>query len=110
VLRCAGGVLELLDEERRAELSGELKIEDEELVRWDEISRKMFIPFHGDGIISQFEGYEELEEFDWEGYREVRRHPAAGPDPGGGGDDVNRYQASKQADVLMLFYLFSPRS
>ncbi len=23
------------------------------------------------------------------------------------GDDVNRYKASKQADVLMLFYLFS---
>ena len=29
----------------------------------------MFIPFHGDGIISQFEGYEDLEELDWEGYR-----------------------------------------
>jgi trehalose/maltose hydrolase-like predicted phosphorylase len=27
-------------------------------------------PFHGDGIISQFEGYDELEELDWEGYRE----------------------------------------
>jgi trehalose/maltose hydrolase-like predicted phosphorylase len=108
VLRCASGVLELLDEERRDKLREELKIEDEELVRWDDISRGMFVPFHGDGIISQFEGYEELEEFDWEGYREkydniqrLDRILEAEE------DDVNRYQASKQADVLMLFYLFS---
>ena len=34
--------------------------------RWEDISRRMFVPFHDDGIISQFEGYEELEELDWE--------------------------------------------
>jgi trehalose/maltose hydrolase-like predicted phosphorylase len=108
VLRCAGGVLQLLDEERRDKLREELGIEDEELVRWDDISRRMFIPTHGDGIISQFEGYEELEEFDWASYREkygniqrLDRILEAEE------DDVNRYQASKQADVLMLFYLFS---
>jgi trehalose/maltose hydrolase-like predicted phosphorylase len=108
VLRCASGVLELLDEERRDKLREQLRIEDEELARWGEISRRMFIPFHGDGIISQFEGYEELREFDWEGYREkydniqrLDRILEAEE------DDVNRYQASKQADVLMLFYLFS---
>jgi trehalose/maltose hydrolase-like predicted phosphorylase len=28
---------------------------------WQEMSRKMFVPFHGDGIVSQFEGYEDLE-------------------------------------------------
>jgi trehalose/maltose hydrolase-like predicted phosphorylase len=108
VLRCASGVLEQLDEERRDRLREELKIEDEELVRWDDISRGMFVPFHGDGIISQFEGYENLEEFDWTGYREkydnIQRldRILEAED-----DDVNRYQASKQADVLMLFYLFS---
>jgi trehalose/maltose hydrolase-like predicted phosphorylase len=77
-------------------------------VRWDEISRKLFVPFHGDGIISQFEGYEKLEEFDWEGYRQkygnIQRLDRILEAEG---DDVNRYQASKQADVLMLFYLFS---
>jgi trehalose/maltose hydrolase-like predicted phosphorylase len=108
VLRCACGVLDLLDEERRQRLAEKLGIEDEELVRWGEVSRKLFVPFHGDGIISQFERYEELKEFDWEGYR--KRHDniqrldriLEAED-----DDVNRYQASKQADVLMLFYLFS---
>jgi trehalose/maltose hydrolase-like predicted phosphorylase len=109
VLRCASGVLELLDEERRAMLVEELRIEDEELVRWDEVSRKLFIPFHGDGIISQFEGYERLEQFPWEEYRErydsIQRLDRILEAEG---DDINRYQASKQADVLMLFYLFSP--
>jgi trehalose/maltose hydrolase-like predicted phosphorylase len=108
VLRCASSALELLDEERREKLRDELKIEDEELARWDEVSRKLFIPFHGDGIISQFEGYEELREFDWVGYAKkygnIQRldRILEAED-----DDVNRYQASKQADVLMLFYLFS---
>jgi alpha,alpha-trehalase len=109
VLRCAGGVLELLDEERRQELRELLEIADEELIRWDKISRKMFIPFHDNGeIISQFEGYEQLKEFDWEGYRQkygdIQRldRILEAED-----DQVNRYQASKQADVLMLFYLFS---
>jgi trehalose/maltose hydrolase-like predicted phosphorylase len=108
VLRCACGVLDLLDEERRAMLEEELGIEDEELVRWGEVSHKLFIPFHGDGIISQFEGYEELAEFDWQEYRKkydnIQRLDRILEAEG---DDVNRYQASKQADVLMLFYLFS---
>lgn len=38
--------------------------------RWREISRKMRIVFHADGIIRQFEGYDRLQEFDWEGYRQ----------------------------------------
>jgi trehalose/maltose hydrolase-like predicted phosphorylase len=108
VLRCASKVLGLLDEEQRTMLTEELQISDEELVRWDEISRKLHIPFHHDGIISQFEGYETLQQFDWEGYREkhgdIHRldRILEAED-----DDVNRYQASKQADVLMLFFLFS---
>jgi alpha,alpha-trehalase len=108
VLRCACQILERLDEKRRQDLRTLLDIQDEELFHWDRVSRKMFIPFHGDHIISQFEGYGELKEFDWEGYQEKY------------GDihrldrileaenrDVNAYKASKQADVLMLFYLFS---
>jgi trehalose/maltose hydrolase-like predicted phosphorylase len=108
VLRCACRVLDLLDEERREKLRETLAIEDEELVRWADVARKMFVPFHGDGIISQFEGYERLEEFDWAGYRkkydDIQRLDRILEAEG---DDVNRYQASKQADVLMLFYLLS---
>ena len=102
-------VLTMLDRitaERRAELTAKLDLRDEEIARWGDISRRMFVPFHGDGIISQFEGYEELEEFDWEGYRKkygnisrLDRILEAE------GDTPNRYRASKQADVCMLFFL-----
>ena len=56
-----------------------------ELERWEDVSRRLYVPFHR-GVISQFEGYGDLAELDWDGYRHaVRRHPAARPDPGGGG-------------------------
>ncbi len=108
VLRCACQVLDLVEETRRRELIEFLRIEDEELARWDDICRRMFVPFHDDRIISQFEGYEHLEEFDWDGYQEkyesIQRLDRILEAEN---DDVNRYKASKQADVLMLFYLFS---
>ena len=77
-------VLDALPEQRRDELSHMLALGRDELDRWDEMSRKLLLPFHDDGILSQFEGYEQLEELDWQGYQsEVREHPAARPDPGG---------------------------
>jgi trehalose/maltose hydrolase-like predicted phosphorylase len=104
----AGKVLELLPESRREALRARLGLSDEEIATWQRMSRKMFVPFHGDGIISQFEGYEDLEELDWDAYREkydsVQRLDrilrAEGDDPG-------RYQLAKQADTVMLFFLFS---
>jgi trehalose/maltose hydrolase-like predicted phosphorylase len=97
----------LLDSERRVELDERLGLGADEVAGWDEISRKMFVPFH-DGVISQFEGYERLEEFDWEDYRakygDIHRLDRLLEAEG---DTVNRYKASKQADALMLFYLFS---
>jgi alpha,alpha-trehalase len=101
-------VLELLPAQRREELTRLLGLRREEIERWDEISRKLMIPFHDDRIISQFEGYGELEELDWKGYRErygnIQRLDRILEAEG---DSANRYKASKQADVLMLFYLLS---
>ncbi len=99
---------ELLSEERYGELYEKLQVQKAETLRWEEISRKMRVVFHDDGIISQFEGYEDLEELDWKKYREkyqnIRRLDRILEAEE---DSVNRYKASKQADVLMLFYLFS---
>jgi alpha,alpha-trehalase len=101
-------LLDLLSEDRSKELCETINLQQEEIDRWKDISRKMTIPFHGEGIISQFEGYDDLKEFDWEGYREkyddIQRldRILEAED-----DTPNRYKASKQADVLMLFYLFS---
>jgi trehalose/maltose hydrolase-like predicted phosphorylase len=62
-------VLGLLPESRLEWLSDRIGLTEVEIACWDEISRKMFVPFHGDGIISQFEGYEELAELDWDANR-----------------------------------------
>jgi trehalose/maltose hydrolase-like predicted phosphorylase len=68
----------------------------------------MFVPFHEDGVISQFEGYEHLEELDWDAYREkydnIQRMDRILRSEG---DDPDRYKLAKQADTVMLFFLFT---
>ena len=108
VLDRALEILQVLPEDIHHQIREKLDLGDKELDRWRDITRRMRIPFHADGIISQFEGYERLEEFDWEGYREkygdIQRLDRILEAEG---DTPNRYRLSKQADVLMLFYLFS---
>lgn len=103
----AAEVLSLLSEDRAGELRRRLDITDEELARWDDISHRMFLPFH-DGVISQFEGYDDLDELDWEAYRarygNIQRLDRI---LRAEGDAPDRYRLSKQADVVMLFFLFS---
>ncbi|AQA05112.1 trehalose-phosphatase [Mycobacterium sp. MS1601] len=91
----------------RLDLREELALTDAELAHWDDVSRRLFVPFHNN-MISQFEGYEVLRELDWIDYR-VRYGNIQRLDRilEAEGDDVNRYQAAKQADVLMLLYLLS---
>jgi trehalose/maltose hydrolase-like predicted phosphorylase len=102
-----GKLLALLPASRAEELRERFGIGDDELAVWRDMSRRMFVPFHDDGIISQFEGYEDLEELDWDAYRakygNIQRLDrilrAEGKDP-------NLYKVTKQADTVMLFYLF----
>jgi trehalose/maltose hydrolase-like predicted phosphorylase len=108
ICETAQTVLDLLPASRRDALRAKIGLGDEEMRRWDEMSRKMFVPFHGDGVISQFEGYEDLEELDWNAYRDrygnVQRLDRI---LRAEGDDPNRYKIAKQADAVMLFFLFS---
>jgi alpha,alpha-trehalase len=106
ILLRAREALDLVREDRSRRLRDRLGLQQEELEEWDSITRKMRVPFHDQGIISQFDGYERLEEFDWEGYQ-LRYHDIQRLDRvlEAEGDTPNRYKASKQADVLMLFYL-----
>jgi alpha,alpha-trehalase len=103
-------VLDAVGDRRAAVLRALLELHPDELDRWRAITRRMTIPFHGDGIISQFEGYESLEPFDWEGYRErygnIERLDRILKAEG---DSPDRYQLSKQADLNMLFFLLEPR-
>jgi len=108
VLCRALDVLDVIPAIRRAELITRLELSADEIARWDDISRRMYVPFHGDGIISQFEGYEKLQELDWNAYRKrygnIQRLELILEAEN---DSANRYKVSKQADVLMLFYVFS---
>ncbi|MEV7794441.1 glycosyl hydrolase family 65 protein [Streptomyces sp. NPDC087512] len=108
VLTRALYVLRCLPAPRRRELLERTGLDDGELARWDTVSRTLHVPFH-EGVVSQFEGYGDLAELDWDGYRarydDIRRLDRILEAEG---DSVNNYRASKQADVLMLGYLFSP--
>jgi alpha,alpha-trehalase len=108
VLQRALEALEVLPPHYRQELVEELTIRDDELDRWRDMTRKMKVAFHADGVLSQFEGYEQLLEFDWEGYRE--RYGNIGRLDRvleAEGDSTDRYKLAKQADVLMLLFLLS---
>src|SRR5690606_39383052 len=104
VLQRALDALNVLPEERRTELRERLALTREEITRFEDVARKMYVPFH-DGVISQFDGYAALAELGWAGSRErygdIRRLDRILEAEG---DTPNRYKASKQADVLMLFY------
>jgi trehalose/maltose hydrolase-like predicted phosphorylase len=108
VLRKAAQALGELPPHYRREVTESLALGPAELDRWRDIAAKMLVVFREDGVLAQFEGYERLREFDWEGYisrygsiqRLDRLLEAEG-------DTTNRYQVSKQPDVLMLLYLLS---
>ena len=108
-LRRALDVLDVLPPRRARELTETLDLGPIELDRWRDICRKMRVCFHDDGIISQFEGYGDLAELDWAGYRsrygDIHRLDRILEAEG---DSPNHYKLSKQADALMLFFLLSP--
>ncbi|MET9379454.1 glycoside hydrolase family 65 protein [Streptomyces sp. NPDC002992] len=97
-----------LSDARRAELTERLSLDAGELSHWEDVSRRLYVPFHR-GVISQFEGFGELAELEWDRYRDrygdIRRLDRILEAEG---DTVNRYQASKQADTLMLGHVFRP--
>ena len=101
-----------LTEEFSDDILGELQMRvgfnSDDIKLWKDISSRMFVPFNDKGIIMQFEGFESLEELDWDKYRDkygetMRLDRILEKE----NDSPNRYRACKQADVLMLFYLFS---
>ena len=107
-LRCAERALCELGNDRSHEIMARLGITAEDRRLWSRVASKLRVVFHGGHIISQFDGYDDLKEFDWAAYtqrygdiqRLDRILEAEGETP-------NAYKVGKQADVLMLFFLFS---
>jgi beta-phosphoglucomutase family hydrolase len=83
----------------------------EEVEKWKDICTKMNVIMTDSGIISQFEGYFDLKELDWDYYRKKydnihrmdRILKAEGNTP-------DAYKVAKQADTLMTFYVLPPEA
>ena len=110
LLHKIGETWEHLPPETRDALHHKIGFEEAEVKQWKQIVSAMNVVFADDYLLSQFDGYMDLEELDWEEYRRrydsLRRMDrilkAEGREP-------DRYKVSKQADTLMIFYLLDPR-
>lgn len=106
VLRCTRHLVALLADRGGGRLFERLDLRPDELVQWERVSTRLVVPFDREGRIAQFEGYEDLDELDWDAYRE--RYGDIGRLDlilEAEGDTPNRYKVAKQADVLMLFFM-----
>jgi trehalose/maltose hydrolase-like predicted phosphorylase len=109
-MKCALNILEIFKGEHAQQLSRKVGFNKDIIDRWKQILKKMYIPFNRDGIILQFDGFDHLKELDWQKYRKtygdaLRLDRILEKE----GDSPNNYRATKQADALMLFYLFSAK-
>jgi len=103
-------LLEILPAAGRKKLSAKIDLSPDETSRWKDIGDKLGVQITGKGVISQFDGYMELDELDWEHYRNTygdihrldRLLKAEGDSP-------DHYKLAKQADTLMTYYLLSPQ-
>ena len=77
--------------------------------RWKDICKNMNLIISSDDIISQFDGYFDLKELDWQHYRKeygnIHRMDRILKAEGDSPDD---YKVAKQADTLMTFYVLAP--
>ena len=99
-------VIKILPQGHKKRIMKKIKLKEKELKLWDDIIHKINIVANKDGIISQFDGYFGLKDLDWDGYRteygNIQRLDRILKAEGKLPDD---YKLSKQADVLMMFYL-----
>jgi trehalose/maltose hydrolase-like predicted phosphorylase len=89
------------------QLKVKLKLSDDELIKWQDIRSKMNVVIQ-DNILAQYDGYFDLEELDWNYYREtygnIYRMDRLLKSEGKLADD---YKVAKQADTLQTFYNLS---
>ncbi|HKL08249.1 MAG TPA: glycosyl hydrolase family 65 protein [Bacteroidales bacterium] len=108
VIRCALELFKILDEKIINELIQKVGFTNDDMEKCEALIKKMYIPFNKNGTIMQFEGFDKLKDFNWDKYKKkygntLRLDRILEKE----NDSPNNYKACKQADVLMLFYLFS---
>ncbi len=87
------------------EILDKISLTEKEIERWSDIQQKLNLIVNEEGIISQYDGYFDLKELDWDFYKEkyqnVYRMDRLLKAEGKSADD---YKVAKQADTLMTFY------
>lgn len=109
-LRTAYKIREIIGEEEFARITQIIGLEEQEWMRWHDISRNLNLCINSEGIIAQYDGYFELKELDWDYFRKKygnvyrmdRLLKAEGFSP-------DEYKVAKQADTLMIFYNLYPQ-
>ena len=96
---------ESLSAQAKSELFSKIGLEESEINQWQEIRKNLRLVINDEGIISQYDGYFDLKELDWDYYRNkygnVYRMDRLLKAEGKSADD---YKVAKQADTLMIFY------
>ena len=91
--------------EAASSVKSKLSLDDDELAEWKTISRKLNIVISPEGIISQYDGYFDLAELDWNYYKQkygnIYRLDRILKAEGKSADE---FKVAKQADTLMAFY------
>lgn len=104
-LRCAAELPERLGGADWQRLTERVGIRPQEPQCWDDASRRFELPLCEGDVIAQFEGFDRLEPMTRLPVSEDGRKEREDWWLLARGDSVNRYQITKQADVLMLFHL-----
>ena len=108
VVWCMDRAFEIMDElemDVKTKLVDKIDLKSTELVKWKEISFKTNLNIDNEGVLEQFNGYFQLDELDWDGYKEKygnihrmdRILKAEGKSP-------DKFKLAKQADTLMTYY------
>jgi len=97
-------ILEMIWDED-IEVLKKISITEDEINHWNEIQQNLNLLINSEGIISQYDGYFDLLELDWDHYRKkynnVYRMDRLLKAEGKSADD---FKVAKQADTLMTFY------
>jgi len=111
LLHHAAETFHALPESVRERLSKRIALRPEEPEAWRHVARGLTVVWSKDGIISQFDGYMDLEELDWSHYRNTYANIRRMDRILKAEDDTpDRYKVAKQADALMPFFLFEPET
>ncbi len=90
-------------------ISSKINFNTSETDNWNDIASNLNIIFSKDEIMSQYDGYFDLKELDWNHYKEkygnIGRMDRILKSEN---DSPDNYKVAKQADTLMMFYLLTP--